>query len=378
MENKKNEVAGKTATSLMENEQSKPSLMEKEAERKETSAVTTELKKKVEEVEDSPEITESELKEKLSSSLSYLGGEPDKIPTKTVIIKATPGFVVTPKGVESEAYTIIGAPLVGRAPYIPLNADELVQVAGKIFGHTTASTDFDAKLMEYFSNFRVKIEYGPEKEDGKKLVLPINEKGEVIFHKNFVDDIITYRVCLKTKKVAKTPPEVMEATSGDSNFVAYLFDASQERTVERRLAGVKKEAEKNFLILVERPKELNWIVRLLKKGVPVSGGEVFKPSDSDLTIDSMTQDDKENAVRELRDKHPGVLNSLMKDPNLEMRADIETAIDLGFITNSKGVIKYGEEVLGSTIDEAIDELKKPRRSDLLINLKGSIGNPVTV
>lgn len=354
----------------------KPTTSIKEEGQKVVAGETTTQETNVE-VMDMPEpkieIEESELKGKIESALSNLGAiEDNTVLTKTVIVKAVPTFIVTPPKVQSEAYVIIGCPGNGRAPYIPLEGSELMQVAGKVFGHTTQSTDFDAKLMDYFNNWRLRIEYGPEKTDGKKLTIPIDEKGNPIFHKDYVDDIIAYRICLKSTRVAKTSAEILEATSGESRFTALIYDASQEKTVERQLAKVMKQAEKDLLIISEKPKEMTWLTRLVMKGVPLKGGGMYTPADTDLRVDQMTLDDKEVVLRKFRDAHPGLFSEMVNDPNLEMKALIEYAVDLGYVTKSAGKISYGDEILGIDLEDAIKTLKSPRSNQILLNLKAAV------
>lgn len=304
-----------------------------------------------------------------------------RINTKTVIIRAVPTFIVTPNEVKSEAYCVIHAPLRGRNTYIPLEKSELTEVAEQLFGFSTKDTDFVKTIMEYFAEYRIKVEYGTDKTDGVKLVLPLDKEGKIVFHKDYVDAIIQYRICLQSKRVATTPDEILEATSGQSNFMAFLYDADADKVIERQLSRVKREAEKNFLVYTEenKRKELKWLVRVITKGVSIGNNNIFFPSADIADVDYMNDDDMIMILRELSNKYPGALNKLISDPNLEMRALIELAIDLkSLVRKPDGMIKFRDDVLGGNVSEAIDNLKKPRNSNLMIEIQASIANNTAV
>lgn len=298
----------------------------------------------------------------------------EKIAFKTVIIKATPTFVVTPPEVEDEAYVVISSPLKGRHVYVPLEPKEIAEVAQELFGFSTKDTDFTKQIRDYFASFRIKVEYGDGSENtGKHLTLPIDKEGNVIFNKRYVEDIIAYRICLESKKVAVTPNEVAEAKEeGESNFIAYLYDNEKDKIAQRQLMLSERQANIDFIRFTEddKSKELDWLARIILRGVPLTNGTVFVPKVKG-DIAGMVTEDKHLILSEFKSKHPTAFSKMVRDPNLEKRALIEQLIEIGTISRDGNVIKYGEQVLGANMNEALDELKKPSNSNLLVELKAA-------
>jgi len=299
----------------------------------------------------------------------------ENVLTKSVIIKAVPTFVITPVEVENEAYVVIAAPLVGRHVYIPLEPKEIAEVAQELFGFSTKDTDFTKQIRDYFLSFRIKVEYSDGLDsDGKKLTIPIDAQGNEIFDKRYVEDIIAYRICLKSNKVAVTPNEVAEAREeGESNFIAYLYDNEKDKIAQRQLLLHERQANIDFIRYTEddKTKELNWLARIILRGVPLPDGKVFVPSKVRGDINGMLKEDKQLILSELKSKHPTAFSRLIRDPNLEMRALLEQLIEIGTIVRDGNVVKYGERILGGSTEEALDEIKKPVNSNLIVELKAA-------
>ena len=334
-------------------------------------------------VAEEPKASEA-VQEGISVLFNKVQTQNGKQKTKLVRLVAVGEFVVTPPELQSDSYVILSSPLDGQATYIPLLPQELEQAAPYLIGAVTSAQDFIKTIREYFANYRIRIEFDPENKDGQKagfdINVPVNEDGEVIFNTAYVHDIIAYRIAVKSKKCAVHPDDVKEAQSGDSQFMCYMQDREAARQVQKDKQQLQREAMKEFLIYTEesKSKELNWLIRIITKGIRIDNREIFYPNYDLQRVEDMDVNDKSIILGELRDRHPEALLKLVQDKDLELRALLELGVDMALIERTRDVVKFRGEVVGANSEEAVEFFKLPRNNNLLVDLKAAISNAAPV
>lgn len=95
--------------------------------------------------------------------------------------------------------------------------------------------------------------------------------------------------------------------------------------------------------------------------------------------DNMEPEVAENKLFEIVENNPDAfLNKWVNNTHRDVEVTIERAVSMNIIRRSKNVYRYGSEVIGRSMIEAIDFMENPRNQDILLSVMKSIQSKVYI
>ena len=136
----------------------------------------------------------------------------------------------------------------------------------------------------------------------------------------------------------------------------YIQDLSKEDVKKNVQIQVKKDADKEFIKLSSDPKAMVWVLRLI----------------GNVNPDTMTREQVENMLYDIKEKQPKKFMKIAKDKNLSMKAEIEEMVSAGVLRKIGNQIVFIDEILGDTLDSTILHLKDKKNSGKLTILRAKL------
>jgi hypothetical protein len=243
--------------------------------------------------------------------------------------KEVQGFL--PKEIRAGARVTIGSMYVGRQPLKGLDSEEAKKYLPDIIGLPANHVDFPAAEKDFWANMKIKVPF-----EGTELDITTDENGTPIN----VMDWITYKWCSKHRHVADKK-EVM-----DAHHRFYIYDPNRELVDQNNKIKVKKEADKEYIKVSTDIDKMRRVLRVF--GTP-------KP-------ENLTEIQVENSLYEIKDKQAEKFLKVVKDQNLDLKAEIEEMVALGVIRKIGNQHIYGEETIGENITDTVIYFKNKKNS----------------
>jgi len=165
-------------------------------------------------------------------------------------------------------------------------------------------------------------------------------------------DYIKYNFAIKHPHVALTKDEMDREFS--KRF--YIQDLSREDKVKNNIIKLKKDADKEFIKLSSKLKDMKRVLRLISNTNP----------------DRMSEEQVENALYELKNSNPKKFIRIATDKNLELKAEIEEMVTASVLRKIGNQVIFIDEVLGDTMDDAVVHLKDKKNSGKLTILRAKL------
>jgi len=297
---------------------------------------------------------------------------------KEVTIRATRSFITLPKEVQSETRTRVGAFAEpgARHAYRSLTDEELAEVAIELIGLSANDPKFGVEVDTFYNDFSITIPF----DEGRVIKVPINWKGDVVFQREYMRDIMMYRHAMKHPRVANSWAEVQDLDIGF--YIAYIEDKAVLKTDKVARKNARKEAGRAYLELTAAGAETrrDWVLEVARRGVktsvPMDGATGYVPPTlrGVFRVSDLDDDDKELALEEFKEQRPEEFNGVVSDPDLEWKALLESFISHGILRREGNVVMNEREPVGSDDDEALASLKSPSFSQTLTVLKQRLKN----
>tara|TARA_Y100000310_G_scaffold288718_1_gene314630 strand:+ start:390 stop:710 length:321 start_codon:yes stop_codon:yes gene_type:complete len=91
---------------------------------------------------------------------------------------------------------------------------------------------------------------------------------------------------------------------------------------------------------------------------------------------TLTNDQKENYLYDIKNKEPKKFFKLCTDKNLDVKAEIEEMVEAGVLRKIGNQVVYIDEVIGETIEDTIVYLKNKKNSGTLTILRAKLKETV--
>jgi len=248
-----------------------------------------------------------------------------------------------PKAVRAEATMKLSSVFVNRQPLKGFDlADEKKFLTG-ILDVNPDHNDWPKHSKLFWAELTIPVGFtGVELEIGQK------EDGTPLS----IMDFIKYNFALKHPYVALTKEEM--DSSFDKKF--YIQDLTREDKVKNNSIQLKKDADRTFIKVSSSLENMKRILRLMSNTNP----------------DSMTEEQIENSLYEIKNKDPKKFIKIAMDKNLEMKAEIEHMVSAGVLRKIGNQIIFIDETLGDTTDDTVVHLKDKKNSGKLTLLRAKL------
>lgn len=253
---------------------------------------------------------------------------------KKVIIRRKEVLGYLPQEIRAGAKISIGSIYVGRQPLKGVEGEEAHKLLGQILDVPPTHEAWPRLEKDFWASMYLKIPF-----EGKELDITVDEDG----NPHNVMDYITYKWCKKHRQVADSKEE-MEKTTGKK---FYIYDPTRDLLMQNAKIKIKKEADKEFIKISSDLAKMKRVLRLLGKGV---------------NPEKLQSLEVENNLYDLKDKEPAKFLKIVKDKDLDLRAEIEEMVSKNVLRKIGNQYIYGDETLGENIKDTIVYFKNKKNS----------------
>lgn len=206
-------------------------------------------------------------------------------------------------------------------------------------------------------------------EDRLSVLLGVDLKQGSEFWKNFF--IRTY-----------TGDLILELEDPNDEL-KYLFLKNHKRV---KTSEFEHKASANFLLInkEEEAKKSNLINKIRRRAIKEFDSLTAEDIRKVLRLfglngDNLEPEVAENKLFELIENNPeSFLEKWVNNKHREVEVTIERAISANVIRRNKNMYKYGSEVIGRSMVEAIDFLENPKNQDILLTIMKALESKVYI
>jgi hypothetical protein len=227
-----------------------------------------------------------------------------------------------------------------------LTFDEIRKYMPGLVSADHTEFNFRAKVDNYFRALTLRV------TKAQPLVFEIGTDNEG--NPLNVTDYVHYKFALQNPKVAKSPEEILHGVS-----MFFVVDKEKELSDNHQKLEKRREAYKEFILLLEDPKKLEVVLTLLASELKFSISEVKNadPREVKIRLEKYVQDNPEKFYNVVKDKH------------ILTKAFIEHCVSAGVLNRIGTSILNGDEKIGNTVEEAVLYLTDKANSEVFVTLK---------
>jgi len=189
----------------------------------------------------------------------------------------------------------------------------------------------------------IKIEQG-----GRVLDITEDENGRPV---NPLD-WLRYKFAVEHKEVAESEAEMKR----HPNKHFWIRDPEAESKKTNDQLQDRKKAYTEFLSIGDDESKMDMVLRAM----------------GTLNTAELTTVQKENLLERYVQDEPGKFYNVATDKNLAIRAEILDMVDKGVLNRLNSGIFFGDDNLGSTMDEAIKFFKSKKNSETVLILRDKL------
>tara|TARA_R110002012_G_scaffold83854_1_gene210627 strand:+ start:210 stop:1019 length:810 start_codon:yes stop_codon:yes gene_type:complete len=248
-----------------------------------------------------------------------------------------------PKEVLAEAVSRLSSVYVNRQPLKGFSpADEKKYLNG-ILDVAPEHVDWPKHTKQYWAEMSIPVGF-----TGVELEIGTHEDGTPI---NIID-FIKYNFVIKHPQVGMTEKEM-----NTKNGRFYIQDQNRDEVKRFNEIQFKKDADKEYIKVSSDLKNMKRILRLMS---------------SNVNPDTLSHEQVENALYDLKSANPKKFVKIAQDKNLETKAEIDEMISSGVLRRIGNQIIFIDEVLGETMDDTVIFLKNKKNSGKLTTLRAKL------
>ena len=181
----------------------------------------------------------------------------------------------------------------------------------------------------------------------KDYVVHIHDR-ELELDLNIPKDLLDYKILCNSPKVAKS---LKAHLAGDSpKAVYYIQNFEEEAKTENVEVQVKKKAWKKFATMTIA--DMKQVLKLMGRNADTATDEIV-----------------ENTLSGIIENTPEEFNKIVGLDNFKTRLLIEDLLHKNLLRKVGSKYLYADDVIGYTLDEAIQYLNDPKNQEILITLQ---------
>jgi hypothetical protein len=188
----------------------------------------------------------------------------------------------------------------------------------------------------------------------KNFYIPVYDTGDIIFNLEDPMDELKYLYCKNHRRV--------KTSEFEHKASAWFLLINKEEEAKRHniINKTRRQAFKEFDTLTTE--DIRKVLRLFG-----------------LNGDNMEPEVAENRLNDIVESNPqAFLDKWVNNTHREIESTIERAISINIIRRNKNVYKFGSEVIGRSMIEAIDFLEAPKNQDILLSIMRAIDSKVYI
>lgn len=234
-----------------------------------------------------------------------------------------------------------------------------------IYNHKLNYDEYEKRLTEIFDKFGKAPKHNTETRDKafKDRDLAIikleSEQYQYGFPEN-IPDYILYRYCLIYAKIAND----VSLINISGNIIGYIVDDRFEQNRKEYLFAIKQKAHAAYTDLASNPTKLSNLLY---------GAGIYN-------VDKLSKIDKMEKLDQLLSTDALKLVELANDKHLADKAFIERCIQSGILKrlpNTNFISNYDEDVIGSSMSEAIAYINDVKNASIVSTWKNRINSNLT-
>ena len=264
---------------------------------------------------------------------------------KTVTVRRKELMGHLPKEIRAGASTWISSVYVNRQPLKGVEGEEERKFLNGVLDVSPEHVDWPKHVKKFWTELAIKVPF-----EGVELEVGLDEDGSPYN----IDHYLKYRFVLKHPFVALTK----EKMAGRQKY--YVHDPKGDIIAKNKQVKISKDADKEFIKLTTNEKKMDRVLRLMSEYNPIT----------------LTGEQKENYLYEIKNKEPKKFFKLCTDKNLDFKSEIEEMVEAGVLRKIGNQIVYIDEVIGETTEDTIVYLKNKKNSGTLTVLRAKLKETV--
>ena len=249
-----------------------------------------------------------------------------------------------PKEVVAEAITKLSSVYVNRQPLKGFSPEEEKKYMTGLLDVSPEHQDWPRHSKIFWSELTIPVGF-----TGVELEIGLTKDGEPIN----IMDYLKYKFAIKHPHVALTEAEMSQSAA--KRF--YIQDTKRDELKRFNEIQVKKDADKLFIQLSSDTKNMKRVLRLLS---------------NNLNPDTLTLEQIENALYDIKSADPKKFLRVAEDKNLETKAEIDEMITMSVLRKIGNQVIFIDEVIGETMEDAVIYLKNKKNSGTLTTLRAKL------
>lgn len=202
--------------------------------------------------------------------------------------------------------------------------------------------EFSKDVKKFWEDFRVKVPY-----NGKELDITVDENGVP----DEPDQYVMWRFCKEHPQVAGSESEMKKNIT--KHF--YIYDPEEQVSSKNKEVKAKIDANKECIKLLSGQKKDMEKAR-----------RVLALMQNSYNVYNLSEQEIENQLYEIAQEKPEQFLKIVKDTNLDVRAELQQLVSLGVINKVGNSYIYIDNTIGYTEDEAIQFMKDTERNSQVI------------
>ena len=251
-----------------------------------------------------------------------------------------------PKEIRAGANTWLSSVYVNRQPLKGVEGEEERKFLNGVLDVSPEHVDWPKHVKKFWTELAIKIPF-----EGVTLEVGLDEDGKPYS----IMDYLKYRFALKHPYVSE---EGKDGLVGVKRY--YIHDPKGDIISKNKKVKLSKDADKEFIKLTGDSKKMDRVLRLMSEYNPIT----------------LTNDQKENYLYDIKNKEPKKFFKLCTDKNLDVKAEIEEMVEAGVLRKIGNQVVYIDEVIGETIEDTIVYLKNKKNSGTLTILRAKLKETV--
>jgi len=248
-----------------------------------------------------------------------------------------------PEEVRAEATMKLSSVFVNRQPLKGFDPKDEKKYLDGILDVDSAHFEWSKHAKKFWAELTIPVGFeGVELEIGKDdNDWPLS-----------IMDFIKYHFAIKHPHTALTKEEM------DANYKKrfYIQDLSKEDVKRNVQIQFKKDADKEFIKLSSDKKGMINVLRLM----------------ANINPDTMSREQIENSLYDLKEAKPKKFLRLATDKNLAIKSEIEEMVSAGVLRKIGNQIIFIDEILGETLEDTVIYLKDKKNSGKLTILRAKL------